>query len=186
MQYNELISDNSDAENASGRNRLGATLNRLRSKSWGLLHAELDDSLLTVLLDFREAVKAAERQLAAAHLAYESLASLTAPNSALVALDNTRKLLFSISSDDSGPLFETIEKTHSILNEVEAKLDDCARSIDGDSGSLISMLEKIASSGISIEIVDGIVADWNALARKHGISVRNPNTVVMIFYRLII
>lgn len=170
VQYNELISDEVDMENCEGSTGLGATLQRLRSKSWeGMQHD--DDSLLTLLLDFREQVKAAERKLVAAHSAYESLASLTASNSALVALDNTRKLLFSISSDDGGLLFETIENTHELLNKVEVLLHDCARSIEGDSGSLISMLEKVASTGISVEVVDSIIADWNALARKHGISV---------------
>ena len=173
-QYNELITDELDSQSNSGSTGLGATLQKLRSKSWeGMQHADQnnDDSLLTFLLDFREEVKTAEKKLASAHSAYESLASLTASTSALVALDNTRQLLFSISSDDSGPLFETIETTHELLNKVEVSLYDCARSIDGDSGSLVSMLEKVASSGISIEVVDGIIADWNALARKHGISV---------------
>ena len=173
-QYNELISGELDSENGSGSIGLGATLQRLRSESWeGMQHAEPDDedSLLAVLLDIREEIIAAERKLIAAQSAYESLASLTASNSALVALDNTRKLLLSISRDDGGPLFETIENTHDLLNKVEASLYECARSIDGDSRSLISMLEKVASSGISVEVVDSIIADWNALARKHGIAV---------------
>jgi len=182
-QYNELVSDEFDAESGSGSSSgLGATLQQLISKSWdGMQHAETDDvSLLTCLLDFREEVKAAESKLVAAHSAYESLASLTAPNSAMVALDNTRKLLFSISSGDYGPLFETIENTHELLNKVEASLYDCARSIDGDSGSLISMLEKVASTGISIDVVDSIIADWNALARKHGIAVSDSRFSLIV------
>ncbi len=172
-QYNELITDQLDSESESESTGLGSTLKKLLSKSWGMQHADQDDdvSLLLFLLDFREEVKAAEKKLISAHSAYESLASLTASTSALVALDNTRKLLFSISSDDCGPLFETIENTHELLNKVEASLYECARSIDGDSSSLVSMLEKVASSGISVEVVDCIIADWNALARKHGISV---------------
>lgn len=182
-QYNELISGEFDVESGSGSSSgLGATLQQLISKSWdGMQHAETDDvSLLTCLLDFREEVKAAESKLVAAHSAYESLASLTAPTSALVALDNTRKLLFSISSDDYGPLFETVENTHELLNKVEASLYDCARSIDGDSGSLMSMLEKVASTGISIDVVDSIIADWNALARKHGIAVSDSRFSLVV------
>ena len=109
-------------------------------------------------------------QIESTHEAYESLASLTAPNSALVSIENARKLLFSISNEDSGPLFETIEKTHELLNTVEESLNHCARSIDRSSNSLTSTLEKMQFP-ISIEEVDGIIADWNALARKHGISV---------------
>jgi len=66
-------------------------------------------------------------------------------------------------------LFETIEKTHELLNTVEESLNNCARSIDGSSNSLMSTLEKMQFP-ISIEEVDGIIADWNALSRKHGIS----------------
>ena len=127
-----------------------------------------DDSLFTSLIDFREEIKAAEARMVSAHSAYESLASLTAPSSALVALENVRKLLLGISADDVGPLFDAIEKTHELLNDVESSLNDCARSIDG---GLMSTLEKMAFTGIPLEVVDGIIADWNALARKHGISV---------------
>jgi hypothetical protein len=138
-----------------------------------------DDSLFTSLIDFREEIKAAEARMVSAHSAYESLASLTAPNSALVALENVRKLLLGISADDVGPLFDAIEKTHELLNDVESSLNDCARSIDG---SLMSTLENMAFTGIPLEVVDGIIADWNALARKHGISVSGSSHSMGIFY----
>ena len=167
-QYNELLSDELNAE--SGSSSIVKILHNLQKASWGGTESD-DDSLFTGLIDFREEIKAVETQLVSTHAAYESLASLSAPNSAAVALENTRKLLFSISNDDSGPLFETIEKTHELLNDVESALNDCARSIDGNSDSLMSTLEKMAFTGIPIEEVDCIIADWNALARKHGISV---------------
>jgi len=169
-QYNELLSDESNAKNGSGSSGIVKILQKLQMTAW-MQHTESDDdSLFTNLLDFREEMKAVEAQLVSAQLAYESLASLTAPNSALVALENTRKLLYSISSDHDGPLFETIEKTHELLNGVEASLDGCARSIDGNSNSLMSTLEKMVFTGISAEEVDIIISDWNAMARKHGIS----------------
>ena len=167
-QYNELLSDELNTESESSS--IVKILHNLQKASWGGTESD-DDSLFTGLIDFREEIKAAETQLVSTHAAYESLASLSAPNSAAVALENTRKLLFSISNDDSGPLFETIEKTHELLNDVESALNDCARSIDGNSDSLMSTLEKMAFTGIPIEEVDCIIADWNALARKHGISV---------------
>ena len=167
-QYNELLSDELNTE--SGSSSIVKILHNLQKASWGGTESD-DDSLFTGLIDFREEIKAVETQLVSTHAAYESLASLSAPNSAAVALENTRKLLFSISNDDSGPLFETIEKTHELLNDVESALNDCARSIDGNSDSLMSTLEKMAFTGIPIEEVDCIIADWNALARKHGISV---------------
>jgi hypothetical protein len=150
------------------------TMRRLRRATWGGMQqrgGSDDDSLFTSLIDFREEIKAAEARMVSAHSAYELLASLTVPNSASVALENVRRLLFAMSADRGGPLFEAIERTHELLNDVEASLNDCARSIDGD---LISTLEKMAFTGIPLETVDGIIADWNALARKHGISVSGP------------
>ena len=172
-QYNELLSDQSnDATN--GSSGIVKTLQKMQKATWGAMPhitESDDDSLFTNLLDFREEIIAVENQLVSANSAFESLASLTAPNSASVALENTRELLYDISRDDSGPLFETIEKTHELLNGLEEKLNDCARSIDGNSDSLMSTLEKMAFTGISLDEVDIIIADWNALARKHGISV---------------
>jgi DNA repair protein RecN (Recombination protein N) len=146
------------------------TLKKLRQSSWSGMQRggdSDDESLFTSLIDFREEIKESDSRMVSANLAYETLASLTAPNSALVALENTRKLLFSITSDTSGPLFESLERTHELLNVVEASLDNCARSIDGE---LVSTLEKMAFTEISLETLDGTIADWNALARKHGIS----------------
>ena len=170
-QYNEMLSEGESNDKSSG---IGKALHNLQKTTWrGDTESNDDDddhSLIAYFLDFREGMKTVESQLVSTHEAYESLASLTAPNSALVSLENTRKLLFSISNEDSGPLFETIEKTHELLNTVEESLNNCARSIDGSSNSLMSTLEKMQFP-ISIEEVDGIIADWNALARKHGISV---------------
>jgi len=160
-QDNELLSDETN-----GNSDIVRTLKKLRQSSWSGMQRG-DESLFTSLIDFRQEIKAAEARMVSANLAYETLASLTAPNSALVALENTRKLLFSITSDTSGPLFESLERTHELLNVVEASLDICARSIDG---KLVSTLEKMAFTEISLETLDGTIADWNALARKHGIS----------------
>ena len=158
------------SDETNGNSDIVRTLNKLRQSSWSGMQRggdSDDESLYTSLIDFREEIKASETRMVSANLAYETLASLTAPNSALVALENTRKLLFSITSDTSGPLFESLERTHELLNVVEASLDNCARSIDGE---LVSTLEKMAFTEISLETLDGTIADWNALARKHGIS----------------
>jgi DNA repair ATPase RecN len=162
------------------------TLRHLRKATWGggtqrgkSDDDDDDDSLFTSLIDFREEIKAAEARMVSAHSAYESLASLTAPKSALVALENVRKLLLGISADDGGPLFEAIEKTHELLNDVESSMSNCARSIDG---GLMSTLEKMAFTGIPLEVVDGIIADWNTLARKHGISVSGSRNSMGCFY----
>ena len=163
-QYSELMLDNSD----SGSNMV-SILQNLRMCVWGD-HTDDDHSILAHLLQFREEIKAVESQLLAASAAYEGLASLTASESAAVSLERVRKLLYSIPTNDSGTLFDKVEKTHELLNIVEESLNDCARSIDGDSNSIISTLENEVCTGVSMEEVDGLVADWNALARKHGIS----------------
>lgn len=172
-QYNEMVS--SGEFNAKGGSSIAKILHKLKKATWVDMQqndSDLDDdSLFSALLDFREGMQEVERQLVSTQSAYESLASLSAPNSASVALENTRKLLYSISSDESGPLFDSIEKTHELLNNVETSLDLCARSIDSSSDSLMSTLEKMVFTGVPIEEVDSIIADWNALARKHGISV---------------
>ena len=169
-QYDELLSQ---GESDSGNSPIAMKLQKLQKTKWldGVHSDTEDDSLFMNLIDFREEMRAVEAQIISAQSAYESLASLTAPNSALVALENTRKLLYSICNDDGGPLFDAVEKTHELLNQAESSLDDCARSIDGGSSSLLSTLEKMVFTGVSVEEVDCIIADWNALARKHGISV---------------
>ncbi len=165
QQYSDLIADDNGREGSN----IILTIQKLRKCVWGD-QSDDDDSIFAQLLQFREDIKAVESQLIAANAAYEGLASLTAPDSALVSLERVRKLLYSISTDDSGPMFEKVERTHELLNVVEESLNDCARSIDGGANSILSTLENTVCNGISMEEVDGLVADWNALARKHGIS----------------
>ncbi|EED92241.1 predicted protein [Thalassiosira pseudonana CCMP1335] len=169
-QYNELMMDQYNEHDNKKSSGLLNTLQNFKKTTWGGGNASEDNSLFATILEFREEIKAVESQLASAHAAYESLASLSSPESAAVALEKVRKLLYSISRDNSGPLFDSIETTHDLLNEVESSLNECARSIDGDSNSVISTLEQMICNGISIEEIDNIVADWNSLARKHGIS----------------
>ncbi len=42
----------------------------------------------------------------------------------------------------------------------------------------------MAFADIPLETVDGIIADWNALARKHGISVSGPRQFCLRLFRL--
>jgi len=153
---------------------LNQILHNLQTQCWDNNHQSdksEDTSLFASLLEFREEVKALETQLTSAQYAYELLTSLSAPESASVAIDKVRKTLYDISrNDNTGPLFDSIEKTHELLNEVEAAINNCARSIDGNSNSVLSTLESMVCTGISLEEINTMIADWNALARKHGIS----------------
>lgn len=168
-QYNELISDSYNSP-ADTNGHLGEILQNLQTYTWTDVDMSEDLSLFSNLLEFRDEVKTVETQLSSAQTAYDMLSSQSTPESASVVLDKVRKILYDISSDENGPLFDSIEQTHELLNEVEEALDNCARSIDGNSGSVISTLETMVCNEISLEQIDTIVADWNVLARKHGIS----------------
>ena len=161
-QYSDLIDGN--------RIKMISVLQKFSECSWGDLNEEDDESLFAQLLQFRENVKIIESQLIAANEAYEGLASLTVSSSAAVSLERVRKQLYDISLEETGPMFEKVERTHELLNQVEKALNECARSIDGGSDSILSALEDVVCTGVSMEEIDSLVADWNALARKHGIS----------------
>lgn len=174
-QYGELLLDGPHA--GSG---MAETLRKMQQTTWGGTDgpdpSSEDDALFAHLVDFREEIRSAEARLASARAAREALASLSSPHSALTALENARKLLYDVPDADVGPLFDAVERTHGLLNDAEASLNDCARSIDGDSGGgVIATLEGLAGAGIPVEEADAVVADWNALARKHGISVRGSS-----------
>ena len=169
-QYGEFLSSEYNANNASEYSGLINILQTMKKTSWAAENNISDDlPFFTILLDFREETKVVELQLISAQSAYERLTSLSSPDSAAVALEKVRNLLYDISRDSSGPVFDKVEETHELLNTVEVSLNKCARSIDGNSDSLVSILENMVCTGISIEEVDSIIADWNSLARKHGI-----------------
>jgi DNA repair protein RecN (Recombination protein N) len=170
-EYNEILLDSGPNNNNLGRSsNLMSVLQSIRANTWASTDKSDDESLFANVLEFREEVKAVETKLASAQSAYEILSSMTAPDSAAVALEKVRKILYSISKENCGQLFDSIEKTHDLLNNVEESLNACARTIDGKSNSVIATLEKMVCTGISLEQIDNIVGDWNALARKHGIS----------------
>ena len=147
---------------------LGASLKMLRNASWvsELADTNEDLSLFNCILNLRDGLKVTQSQLESSQKAYEALASVR-DFSALVSLENTRKILYDVSADGKGQLFEAIERTHELLNLAETAIDECARSIDGD---LIPILENRAHTGVSIDACEGLIGDWNALSRKHGIA----------------
>lgn len=159
--------DGSTSGQHSRSSDIEKVLKKLRRTAWGETppSTEEDDSLLAHLLGLRTELRAMETQRSSAQMAYDALASLSAPNSALVALENARQLLYGF--ENRGDLSEKLEKTHELLNDAEVCLNSCARSID----DVVSTLEQTAIVEVSIEELDVLVADWNALARKHGISV---------------
>ncbi|KAL7518682.1 hypothetical protein ACHAWX_003493 [Stephanocyclus meneghinianus] len=169
--YNEFFSDSFESYNNPGQSvNLIRAVKIFQKYTWAEADNSEDVSLFAAILELREEIKGVETKLTSAHSAYEMIASSSVNDSVVVALEKVRKILYSISRDDGGPLFDSLEKTHELLNDVEEKINDCARAVDGNSDSVISTLEKMVFTGISLEQIDNIVADWNALSRKHGIS----------------
>ena len=160
---------------------LAAVANTLSSSSWFDdassvnvdNEAAFSSALYSNILDFREAVKRVDQQLEAARNAYDALSSLSSVESAITALQRTRNHLFDATANEhsESAVALSAEKSHDLLNSVEEALKACRKSLDDDRTGLISVLESLrASVDISIEDIDIILADWNTLARKHGMS----------------
>lgn len=147
---------------------LGVSLKMLRNASWVSEQADTNEdfSLFNCILNLRDGLRVTQSQLESSQTAYESLASVR-DFSAQIALENTRKILYEVCTDDRGQIFEAVERTHELLNAAEIAIEECARSIDGD---LIQILEKRAHTGINIDALEGLIGDWNGLSRKHGIA----------------
>lgn len=153
---------------------VGALRSFLKSSWFDNDDGDDDSSFYTKLKRLREEMKATESRLESAHAAHDALASLSSPDSAMVALERTRKMLYGVSrgGDDDDELSKRTERTHELLNAAEEALRKCAQSIDGDSSNgLVSTIEDLCRSiSVSTEEMDGVLGDWNALSRKHGIS----------------
>lgn len=133
--------------------------------------AAFSSALYTNILDFREAVKSVDQQLEAARNACDALSSLSSAESAITALQRTRNYLFdaTVNEHSESAVASSAEKSHDLLNSVEEALKACIKSLDDERTGLVSVLESLrASVDISIEDIDIIIADWNTLARKHG------------------
>jgi DNA repair ATPase RecN len=125
------------------------------------------------LLEFREAVKTAEEQLDAARHARDTLSSLSSPDSAITALERTRKYLFdaTVGESEKSRLSSAAEKAHDMLNNIEQALKACTASLEAENIGLVTLLESTRRSlQVTTEDIDIIVGDWNTLARKHGMS----------------
>ena len=148
----------------------------------------------THLLDFREALKELDSQLDHVKSAHDTLVSLSTESSIAIALETVRNHLYDVvsstsnnnirgnqeiegeDSSNSDPIVTAAERTHELLNELESVLYRCADSIDGQTkpNGLLNHLERMReTTTISTEDIDLIIADWNALARKHRISPYN-------------
>ena len=156
------------------------TAEALSSASWFDDSSEINDrgdsfssALYAHILDFREAVKSLDSQLEAARSTQDALSSLSSAASAITAIERARNHLFDATGNENveSPLSLAAEKTHDLLNNVDKALAACAKSLEDDRTGLLSMLENMKCSiTTSLEDIDIVLADWNSLARKHGMS----------------
>jgi DNA repair ATPase RecN len=151
---------------------------RLSSTSWfddsasDDIEETFSSQMYTNLVEFREAVKSLDNQVEAARHALDALSSLSSPESAITALERTRNQLFDATGNEplESPLSLAAERSHDLLNKVERALKACVSSLEEDRG-ILSILENTRSSiPVSLEDIEIILADWNTLARKHGMT----------------
>jgi DNA repair ATPase RecN len=133
----------------------------------------ITSALYTNILDFREAVKSLDQQLEAARHARDVLSSLSSAESAITALQRARNHLFDAAGNEHSESAVSLsaEKSHDLLNSVEEALKACTKSLEDETTGLVSLLQSLRQSvSISMEDIDILLADWNTLARKHGMS----------------
>ena len=179
------LAQDTDENSASS---IAECLSALSSTSWeendndrekGTDSASFSSALYKRLLDLSDALKAMDEQIASADGAYESLASLSSPESAKTALERTRNLLMEAialetGSSESGSKSRVVlaaEQAHNLLNDVEDSLLACARFLDDDEKGLLATLRmERAKCLVDVDAIAELITEWNTLARKHGIS----------------
>ena len=151
---------------------LATCIDSLETLSW--MDQEDDISALYQrFLDLTDALKALDEQIDAASNAYQVMASLSNANSAVSAMERTRKhLMDATTQDEIGVRAQrAAEESHDLLNQVDDALQRCARFFDDDDKGLLGALEaERRACFLSVEDVTVMLTEWNTLARKHGIS----------------
>lgn len=143
---------------------------------WNIQYNDKDHtdgpSFYDSLLDFRNALKSLDCQLENARSAYNVLATLSSTESAITAIGRARGHLLDVTNnnDDSDAISQATERSHQLLNSVEQALDACVESIDGHMGLIETIEDLMETIQLSCEDIDMFIADWNSLARKHGVS----------------
>jgi DNA repair ATPase RecN len=171
IQFCNSVAASSTADRRDSGSSLATCIDSLETLSW--MDQEDDISALYQrLLDLADALKALDEQIDAASNAYQVLASLSNANSAVSAMERTRKHLMEATQDEIGIRAQrAAEESHDLLNQVENALQRCARFFEDDEKGLLGALEaERRACFLSVEDVTEMLTEWNTLARKHGIS----------------
>ena len=153
----------------------GNAISALASVTWpDNAGTDIFSSLMYInMLEFRDALKSLDLQVTSARLAFEVLGSLSSSETAMTALSLARNHLFDATAneDPDGRFSRSAEITHETINTIEETLSDCLKSLEDERKGLLGMLESIRERVMmTVDDVDVIIADWNTLARKHGMS----------------
>lgn len=131
--------------------------------------------LYEMLLDLHDYLKSLDARIIAATEARESLASLSASDSARAALDRTRQLLMNAAGDGNShsnsksQVDLATEQAHEMLNLVEDAISECTNFLDDDKGLMARLRASRRSCSIRTEELIQYITEWNVLARKHGV-----------------
>jgi DNA repair protein RecN (Recombination protein N) len=169
------------SQSFDGESRLQRRIEDLEGLSWMDSDADgvvFSSSLYRELLQLLDYIKSLDARIEAAMQARDALVSMSAPDSARTALERTRQLLLDATAGDedrgdssgSNPITKSSEKAHQLLNHVEDVLMESARFFDDDSGLLSCLKAERSACSRSSNDVNGLIFEWNTLARKHGIS----------------
>jgi DNA repair ATPase RecN len=171
-KFCDSVAASSTADRLDSGSSLATCIDSLETLSW--MDQEDDISALYQrLTDLADALKALDEQIDAASNAYQVLASLSNANSAVSAMERTRKhLMDATTQDEIGVRAQrAAEESHDLLNQVEDALQRCARFFQDDDKGLLGALEaERRACFLSVEDILGMLTEWNTLARKHGMS----------------
>lgn len=164
-----LVGEPGDSELAAAAQELAKTTwTESSSKS----RSPFSSVLLQRLTKFRDVLAFVDSQETSLRSALLHLGSLSSPNSAVTAVERARELLFDAAggSGSSKNVATSLERAHDLLNAVEKALAEVTDFMDDEKQGPISVIEfERSACRVSIEDVDGMIQDWNTLARKHAI-----------------
>lgn len=131
--------------------------------------ADSTPTMHSCFVQLRNELRSLDEQMVSTRNAISALSLLSVPNSAATALEQARKFLLDISTDDT-EIMEATETSHEYLNRVEDALTSCTRFLEDDDKGLLQKLESNrANYPISVDQLEEILFEWGTLARKHGI-----------------
>lgn len=88
-----------------------------------------------------------------------------------VSENSLAAMISTVSTKRNNALSVASERAHDLLHSIEDSIAEFCRLLEDDEQGLIQLLEsELSQSRVSKDSVDGLLHEWTALARKHGIS----------------